>query len=629
MSGARAAAPLLVLALLPLLLLGGLALLVAAVLSLAGSGVLGAGGALLLLLGSAAAVAAVVQDVLRVRRPPARGVELLRAEHPRLWAEVDALAAALGVEPPCRLLVVPPVAVSLSTAGGRRELSIGLPLLAATSRVQLRALLARELAHEAGRSSWPTAPVSRARDAALAATAAFEDSEDPWLLVRLVRPYLEVAAWAAQDLESAADAQAAQVVGSEAAATALRRAVELELAWEVLHREYVPLAVHAQRRPALVHGLHHVLGARSAALEEAASAQEPRLAARLAALLAVPVRVPADAEDDAAACTLLDGGFGRLELLESSLHRSSLPAATWSELAERGGLAACAQRTAALVRAAPAAGVASPATLAGVLDAVGRGRGTALVAPLVPAGATPQERADVASRLLAQHLAAAVSHALCLSGAFVHRVDWTGPCRLTSVHDAQQAVDVDGLMAHVHADPAQVPELVRLLGRHGAVLTAELGSVVAGAVVLEGLATQLAGPDRRRHDLLAWSSGLLVLPTRTRSRWQLDVRRLARSDEQAGQRRVAALLAADLPTLRAVPGARWIGSEEVLAGRLSRRRGGWGLDVRVRLGLPLELRSTAETRESGTPLDAARTLLAERGDERAWQASTLGVAVPA
>lgn len=607
MSAARAAASLLVLVLVPLLVLLGVIAL------------LGAPGLLLVAL-ALVAVGRRGRDLLRARPAAGRSVELLRAQHPPLWAEVDALAAALGVGPPDRVLVVPDASVSTSTVAGRRELKVGLPLLAGTSRGQLRALLAHDLAHGVV-SSGATAWAGRLRDAVLLATSALEQGAVRTVLGALVRPYLVVAGRAAQVEEQAADGLAAQVVGSQALASAVRRAVELELAWDVLQRGYVPLAASVERRPALVHGLHHVLGARSAALEEAAAG---RVGQRIAALLAVPVRVADDPHGDEAACALLDGSFRRLDLLEMDLLRSACPSASWAEVAERAGAAACAERTAALGRVVAAAGLPGPATLTTVLDAIWRGTGTALVGPLVPAGVPAQERDVAERRLLTQHLVAGVEHALCRSGRFVHRIDWTGPCRLTSTCDAQQVVDVEGLMEHVLSDPAQVPELARLLERHGACLTTELEQAAVGVPALEGVASQLVGDGGRRYDLVACSTGLLVLPARRRPRRPAAFG-LAAKAEQAEQRRVAALLTAGLPALRAARDARWISTQEVLAGRLHRRRGGWTLEVRVRFGLPLELRSTTDTREHGAPFDAVRALLAERSGEQAWQASGLGL----
>ena len=547
----------------------------------------------------------VAHALRRAHRRPARGVELPRAENPRLWEEVDAVAAGLGVTPPSRLLVDLQVDVALRPVGGHRELRIGLPLLAATSRVQLRALLAHELAHDDGHS-WPAALARRTQQAAATAVAALPDPAARRLLARLLGPYVALAERITTDRTLAADGHAARVVGSQAAASSLRRLAELARAWEVLHREYVPLAVAADRRPSLVHGLHSVLSARAAALEDAAARSAP--ASRLQALLAVPVLVPAEADGDTAACTLLDGGFGRLEQLEADLHASALPSAPWSEVAARAGLARCAESSAALARIVGRGDAPAPVTLRAVLDAVGRAAGGPLVA---------------------WHLPAAVSHALCLSGAYVHRLDWTGPSRLTSATDPEQGVDVHGLMAHVLADPTSVPELCRLLERHGAALDVDLDTVGAGATVVEGLATALLGQDRRRYDLLACSTGVLVLPAPARLQLpQLGRGRGARA-EQVEQQRVAALLAAGLPALRAVPGARWVGTHDVLAGRLHRRRAGWVLEVRVRLGLPMELRSTGRTRLHGTPLETALSVLADRAGERAWQASTLGLPVPA
>jgi len=86
----------------------------------------------------------------------APGLPLERPSHPRLFAELDSIASALGEPMPREVYLIgePNAWVAdrggVMGLGGRRVMGLGLPLLAALTVSQFRAILAHEFAHYYG-----------------------------------------------------------------------------------------------------------------------------------------------------------------------------------------------------------------------------------------------------------------------------------------------------------------------------------------------------------------------------------------------------------------------------------------------------------------------------------------------
>lgn len=86
--------------------------------------------------------------------PP--GSLLQRSRHPRLFAELDRIAASLNEELPGEVYLIPDVNAWVAERGGvigvgsRRVMALGLPLLGVLSVAQFRAVLAHEFAHYYG-----------------------------------------------------------------------------------------------------------------------------------------------------------------------------------------------------------------------------------------------------------------------------------------------------------------------------------------------------------------------------------------------------------------------------------------------------------------------------------------------
>src|SRR6266853_1614359 len=86
----------------------------------------------------------------------APGLPLERPSHPRLFAELDSIASALGEPLPREVYLIGEPNAWVADRGGvmgfgsRRVMGVGLPLLGALNISQFRAILAHEFAHYYG-----------------------------------------------------------------------------------------------------------------------------------------------------------------------------------------------------------------------------------------------------------------------------------------------------------------------------------------------------------------------------------------------------------------------------------------------------------------------------------------------
>jgi Zn-dependent protease with chaperone function len=92
----------------------------------------------------------------RLDRFKAPGPEVVEGEHPRLFAEILAVATATGQRMPDHVYLIPEVNAFVAQRGGimgigsRRVMGIGLPLLRTLQIDELRAVLAHEMGHFSG-----------------------------------------------------------------------------------------------------------------------------------------------------------------------------------------------------------------------------------------------------------------------------------------------------------------------------------------------------------------------------------------------------------------------------------------------------------------------------------------------
>ncbi|MEO6808481.1 MAG: M48 family metallopeptidase [Isosphaeraceae bacterium] len=155
------------------------------------------------------------------------GPVIAKADAPALFTLVEEVARRVGVRPPgqIRLAYLPCCGVVAWGRGGRgRALMLGLPLLNVLSRLELRAVLAHELAHLAKGDATGAAHSMRFTEAlGRALDAAPKHSRSPLRLwAQACRSAAEtLLAPMARGQEARADRAAASIAGGEAAASAL------------------------------------------------------------------------------------------------------------------------------------------------------------------------------------------------------------------------------------------------------------------------------------------------------------------------------------------------------------------------------------------------------------------------
>lgn len=181
---------------------------------------------------AALAVIALSRTVVAAHEPPP-GRAVRPADEPGLAALVRDVAERLGFGEPLLVRVVPTVGASLGrvrVSGVRTHvLLIGLPLLRDLTEAQLASVIAHELGHRRHLAS-PRQALLRFSRALLA-----DRLEGPFhLLARPAAPLLRASRSGLWHAETAADADAARIAGTEATTQALRRVLVLHCAFEAL-----------------------------------------------------------------------------------------------------------------------------------------------------------------------------------------------------------------------------------------------------------------------------------------------------------------------------------------------------------------------------------------------------------
>ncbi|MBI5367056.1 MAG: M48 family metalloprotease [Planctomycetes bacterium] len=259
--------------------------------------------------------------------PP--GPLLERARHPRLFAEIDAIARAAGEAPPAEVYLLPDVNAFVAEWGGlfgfrrRRILGLGLALLRVLGVDELRGVLAHEFGHYHGGETRLGPWLYRAREAIGRTIAAMAR-----LSVLLHFPFL----WfgklfllatraVSRRQELAADAFAARLTGARGVASGLRKTHGANTVFARYLAEFVAPVLESGYRPPYAEGFGRFLseGEIARAVEEDVREQlqgkrrtvydtHPTLPDRLAALAALP---------ESGATALPPGGDApALELLE-------------------------------------------------------------------------------------------------------------------------------------------------------------------------------------------------------------------------------------------------------------------------------------------------------------------------
>jgi len=251
-----------------------------------------------------------------------RGLAVTPAEQPELWATVQELAHEVGTRPPDEIYLVSEANAGvqeqtdvLGLRARRRRMFIGAQLFAGLRTDQLRAILGHELGHYSNRHTRLGSVTYRGRQSIKTLLAGLQQSAwSAWMLQPIFTAYaalyFQVSMRVSRAQELAADAAAARVGGTAAAASALRETDLLDGVWAVYADEYVEIAWAAGYSPEqLFEGFRQLLADPARAASMAALRRNPperptsrydshpATAERIAVLEAAPtVPVPAGGE---------------------------------------------------------------------------------------------------------------------------------------------------------------------------------------------------------------------------------------------------------------------------------------------------------------------------------------------
>jgi Zn-dependent protease with chaperone function len=287
--------------------------------------------------------------------PP--GPKLTQAEHPKLFAEIEAVAGATGQDVPAEVYLTHDINAWVTERGGfmglgrRRVMGLGLPLMHLLSVSQFRAVLAHEFGHYHGGDTALGPWIYRTREAMSRAIQALAQRESvlqtPFLWYGNF--FMRVTQAISRAQEFSADRLAAQTTGATPLREGLRMVHQAGPAFDAYWRNEVVPALNAGYRPPLSEGFQHFLGTTfvqqhmqkslEAALREGKSDPydtHPALRERIAALEGLPGGgIP---EQDPVASSLL-GYTGDLELgiitaLSDSKTALALRPVAWTEVGE-------------------------------------------------------------------------------------------------------------------------------------------------------------------------------------------------------------------------------------------------------------------------------------------------------
>ncbi|PFG17890.1 Zn-dependent protease with chaperone function [Propionicimonas paludicola] len=559
MSKLRAAVSLLVLFLFPLVVVAlviGVFFAIVMVAFAVGSSALGRVLAQLIVVPLLIAIFAAIREARRARLQPVAGPQLLREEYPTLWATIVELARLAKTEPPRRVVLIPEVNAAVHQVGSERELLLGLPLLAGLSVSELRSVLAHELGHFAGGD---TALSARTYGAKIFLRAARDNAGSlfRWFFALYYRIFVWVSAASNRDLEARADRYSAQAAGPQAAASALIKLVQIDIAWNHVVEQRVSLFDQAGARAPLAEAVSTLMAAESEGLQQAGTQileqqrprwddTHPRTQDRVAAFAALP---PATfATDDRPALTLLADGPS-LAAAEGELLTEDWPLRSWDEVASAAARRMLPQRLNRLLQGLSSEGLISEPSPSALLSAL----------------QTDPQR--IGAQLDAEHPAeAAAEVAVVLTQGTLATA--SGVRVVMDAADGLCLVDVDRQLIKTRelAESADLAERLRSFGADLDVVVEEsaVEARPARPVVLGALTMTLnKKPRRQARDLLICSDGLLFVPV-TMTRWEVATGGTTKHNQQ---RRVEES-ATQLAQLRQDPVNEWIPAEEIASARL-------------------------------------------------------------
>ncbi len=159
----------------------------------------------------------------------APGPQLIRADHPELFTELESVAKSVNQAMPAEVYLVPDVNAWVTQRGGlmgfgsRRVMGLGLPLMRILTRSQFRAVLAHEFGHYHGGDTKLGPWIYKTRNAIGRTLASLGDGS--WLQLPFLwygKMFLRITHAVSRRQEFVADELAARAVGSQALVGGLR-----------------------------------------------------------------------------------------------------------------------------------------------------------------------------------------------------------------------------------------------------------------------------------------------------------------------------------------------------------------------------------------------------------------------
>jgi Zn-dependent protease with chaperone function len=296
-------------------------------------------GTLLVLVGIYAVLAGIVP---RRRRFVPPGPLITAEDQPRFIDEIRSVADATGSAMPHRVYLRSDVNAAVAHiegfagTGGETVMQVGLPLIAALTRSELRGVLAHEFGHFSGGDLRLGPLIYRTRQTMSRTIDSLIKRRQTYLYLPFVayaNLYLRATLAISRRQELSADAFAAKVAGGDSMEAGLSKVRAAALAYPVfVKRDLAPLLA-ARRRPPLCEGFARFLSIPSVSnsldetvqgvLKEARNTpydSHPSLAVRIAALHEAP-HTPSVTPDPPAIELLSDGAALETEIMSAMLGR--------------------------------------------------------------------------------------------------------------------------------------------------------------------------------------------------------------------------------------------------------------------------------------------------------------------
>jgi Zn-dependent protease with chaperone function len=300
--------------------------------------------------------------------PP--GPMLNPAGQPRLFAELQGVADAVGEAMPADVYVTPEMNAGVFQRGRRRVMVLGLPLMQTMSVAQMRAVLAHEFGHYHGGDTRLGPWIYRTREA-IERALRLASRQSALLQLPFLwygRMFMRVTQAVSRRQELSADELAARTVGAKPMIDGLRSLARGSIAWTVYWRQEVVPLIEAGFQPPLTEGFARFLS-ESKVMSRVTEAAEQQLsesrsdpydshppdAERIAALSALPAAGQGESDDGGGPAIALVNGMEAIEpfLLVGMLKPGiQLRPIRWEEagtVAVMPGLRDRVQRQAALV----------------------------------------------------------------------------------------------------------------------------------------------------------------------------------------------------------------------------------------------------------------------------------------